>query len=65
MRLTNILPDSGVFVAVWVDNTGCVQSENWKIKEKGSIEYWESGWYPVDLDNEFYSGLEIKFVVAE
>lgn len=68
MKLTNIMPDEGYCIAVWVNDSGYVCSEKWQIHNDGVIEYWDdyaSGWYVVDLDNEFYSQLEIQWVVTE
>lgn len=67
MKLTNIMPDEGYCIAVWVDGRGDIKSEMWQIHNDGIIEYWDDqlGWSVVDLGSKFYSGLEIKFAVLE
>ncbi|AFN39228.1 hypothetical protein F485_gp161 [Aeromonas phage CC2] len=66
MKLTNIMPGEGYCIAVWTDGEGRIESEKWRIN-LDDIEYWDTldGWCIVDLNNEFYSQLEIQWVVPE
>ncbi|ASU00400.1 hypothetical protein [Aeromonas phage AS-yj] len=66
MKLTNIMPGEGYCIAVWSNGEGHIESEKWRIN-LDDIEYWDDldGWCVVDLNNEFYSKLEIQWVVPE
>jgi len=67
MKLTNVMPTKGNFIAVWQNEYNGFESEKWCVDENGVIKYWDSqdGWCVVDLEGEFYSNLQIQFVVGD
>ncbi|ADQ53332.1 hypothetical protein 65p324 [Aeromonas phage 65] len=67
MKLTNVMPTKGNFIAVLQYDDYDLESEKWCVDENGVIQYWDSqdGWCVVDLEGELYSNLKIQFVVGD